>query len=726
MRGPVFLKTAAGFVLKSFELDAGSSVLSWSGDDASSGSIDLMDVTNIILPDKNAGLRIHLVMKNGTTEKLIAGSSEARQQWTHDFRSICRENWSSIEIASIASRFDFSSFFVEFCCLWFKSFHGDGSLSAFDVEKIMETISSHSAYVSVGVNAFLDHHVPRSASKSALLVPINGVFDWVCELCELGHYGIVDLCQLQAVNASSLEDAIGAFHHSCSSAPDGDVVRLRHLLNVREACRLSDEASIAAASGSGLLFSSLVHILKQHSAVSGSMLSVFLVVVALDCLQFVFTAATSASCGHGQLLAIVARISMCSAFYSSSALGIMSLCVLDSAQTRTRTLKALSAAAEASGRTLSSALVDCLLSEMDCCVVSALMFCVSLLKSASSLAEIESFAQLLCHDDLVAAVDSIRGCSSNLDVLDQLALFDDCTSNIPTSPTRISRLVQGRGPATSAANSTATKCGVLLQSLAPRLEKASAEGVAMLEEHLSLWLKVQHSNYFSTFFIMNKILEHAVRNEPIPAETLSALKGLHSNAGKDGRSAPQSESVIQSVVNSFWDMGSTVFGSDADADEFVLKSSVEHEKLKRQHAAALQEIKLLRESIGIASRAASYSLDEGTMRDTADRGSLLSNSTASSTHLPPVAHAPHPPPRLPPPSLTLPLPPSAAGNALPPAGLVGVQASALSSAGVQHNSKDHVHLKPLALQVLKMFDRQLLLYVHIEQTLCSHFAVCSL
>ena len=350
------------------------------------------------------------------------------------------------------------------------------------------------------------------------------------------------------------------------------------------------------------------------------------------------------------------------------------------------------------------------------------MFCISLLKSASSLAELESFAQLLCHDDLVAAVDSIRGCSSNLDVLDQLALFDDCISYIQTSPTRM-RLVQGRGPAAIAANSTATKCGVLLQSLTPRLEKASAEGVAMLEEHLSLWLKVQHSNYFSTFFVMNKILEHAVRNEPIPSETLSALKGLHSKAGKDSRSAPQSESVIQSVVNSFWDMGSTVFGSDADADEFVLKSSVEHEKLKRQHAAALQEIKLLRESIGVASRAASCSLDDGTMRDAADRGSLLSNSAASSTHLPPVAH---PPPRLPLPSLTLPSPPSAAGNALPPAGLVGVQASPLSSAGVQRNSKDHVHLKPLALQVLKMFDRQLLFNFHYAQNLFSHFAVCSL
>jgi hypothetical protein len=645
MRGPIFLGTAAGFVLKSFELDAGSNVLAWSGDDGSSGTIQLLDVTDIILPQKNAGLRIHLQMNDGTTEKLIVDSYEARQQWTHDIQRICRENWSNLQAVALSVRFGYSTCFVQFCSEWFKSFHGDGSLCALDVAKFMQAISSEKAYVTVGVNVFLDHYVPRSAfsagaaSRSLPVVPIEGVFECVSELCELGYYGIAELCSLKVVNIMSLEKAVESLCGSYCGVSEGAASWLGHLLNVREAIRLSYEESISAAVGSDLLLPLLVKLLKEHSVATGSMLSVFVVFVVLECLQAAFMHATSACCSHGQLLATVARLSLCDAFYSSCALDIMSLCIVDSARSRMKALKALSFAAQASDKTLSSALVDCLLCGVDACTISVLMFSISLLKSASTATELGSFAHLLCHGGLRTAAQSARDSSSNPDVLHQLALFDECISKIPAGLISISHSLKVSlnvdNTTSCVSSSSATTCGVLVQSLTSRLDKVSTDSVKMLEEHLTLWLKLKHENYFSTFCIVNKVLDHVVRGEPIPSEVLSALKALHTEAGGGNRSGnrsqsvSESDSVIQSVVDSFWEMGSSVFGSNADADESMLKRVVEHEKLKRDHAAALQEIKFLRESIGV-----NLSFGKGTvMADSTHALSHGSNSQASSTHM---------------------------------------------------------------------------------------------
>jgi hypothetical protein len=698
MRGPVFLRTAAGFVLKSFELDAGSSVLSWSGDDGSSGTIDLLSVVDILLPEKNAGLRIHLAMTDGTTEKLIVDSNQAREQWTLEIQNVCRENWSNIEVAAVATRFDFSTCFVHFCSVWFKSFHGDGSITFLDAAKFMEDICTAKAHVSIGLSAFRDRHMSSSSRAAAASaterVPMERVFEWVSELCELGYYGIAELCSLQVAVVSSVEDAVEALHDSCSSTSNENASWLGNLLNLREAFRHSDEESIAAAAASGILFSSLAQLLKEHCSVTGSMLSVFVVEVALDCLQIAFSVATSACCSHGQALALVARLSICGSFYCSSALDIMSLGVLDSVQTRMKTMKALSAAADASGKSISSALVDCLLSGMDCCVISVFTFCVSLLKSASSLSETESFLQLLCQAGLVAAAESIRDSNSNTDVLYQLSLFDDCMSKISTYSAQTSRSDPGGNISISVANG-ATTCSALLHSLLPRLEKTETECVRMLEEQLTLWLKLKQENYFPTFSILNKLLEHIVQGECIPAETVSALKALHAKSASGNRSDNRGQSslerdpsVIQSVVDSFWELGSSVFGSDADADERMLKSAVEFEKLKREHAAALQEIKLLRQSIGV------HDAGSGITPRSTENISLESNFKSSPAP-PPLAPTTlsHPPP---------PPPPPAPGKAPPPPPPPKAPGAARSSTvvSVPAQSKE-ILLKPVLLQVLR-------------------------
>jgi hypothetical protein len=614
MLGPIFLKTVSGFVVKSCALDPGSNALVWHGDDGSSGTINLLNVTEIVLPSKNAGLRIHLVMSDGTTEKLLAGSIEAREQWICHIQSVCRENWSNIEIAAIASRFGFSTSFVQFCCLWFKSYHGDGSLSTLDVAKIMRDISSNRDQIAVSFDAFLDRHfspnAPLPVSSATGLVPMRFIFEWISQLRELGHFGIAELCTLHAADTMTLEQAIKALHNSCSFVSSGDSSWLCSLLNVREACRQSNEQEIASAAGDGILFAILLQLLKDHSAATGSMLSVFVSVVALDCLQYIFSLATSASSCHGQVLATVARLSICGAFYSSSALDIMSLCVAGTARTRSKCLNALSSAAEASGKTLCCALVDSFLSGLSCCILSVLIFCNSCLKSAPTAADRELFAQSLHHSGMVTAVDTIRGSSSSNDVHFQLKLFDEYMSKIPINASMQSQTLPHEINLTSNSRKFRS-CGVLLQSLLTRLEKSDADGVKMFEDHLNLWLKLNESKYFLTLSLMNKSLEHVVLGTPIPAETLSALKAMHKlrvQAGTGSRSTnphevtSESDSVAQSVVDTFWEFGSSLFGKDADTDEILLKNVDEHEKLKREHAAALQEIQLLRQSIAACNR----------------------------------------------------------------------------------------------------------------------------
>jgi len=399
MRGPIFLKTATGFFLKSFDLEPGSSLLAWSGDDGSSGSIDLMNVTEITLPDKNSSLRIHLVMSDGTTQKLLLGNSEAREQWTQQIQSICHENWSNLEIAAIATRFDFSTSFVQFCSLWFKSYHGDGSLSVLEAKKIMQAIASTSTHQTIGVNAFLDvlraFSPPSALSPASERVPMEGVFEWISAMAELGHYGIAELSSIQLSETLSLEDSVEALRVSCSRAAAEDISWLGELLSVREAFRCSDEGTIAAVVSGGALFPVLAGLLKEHSASTGSMFSLFVVVCVLECLQFAFSFAASLCSGHAAVLTKVAVLSLRGAFYSACALDILSLTALETSHTRNKALNALSAAAESCGKTVSTALVGSLVCGLDCCASSVLMLCTSIIKSAPGLAERELFAQSL-------------------------------------------------------------------------------------------------------------------------------------------------------------------------------------------------------------------------------------------------------------------------------------------------------------------------------------------
>jgi hypothetical protein len=618
MRGPIFIKTASGFILKTFGLDADSNALVWSDDDGSSGTINLLNVTEIILPGKNADLRIHLVMTDGTTEKLLVDNIEAREHWTRCIQSVCRENWSNIEVsqvAAIATRLNFNTSFVQFCVRWLKSYHGDGSLAAPDVKNFIQDISSSREHAVIGINAFFDRHFPhntRSATAATELVSMPVIFEWISQLCELGHFGIAELCALQPAEVINLEYAVESLHVSCSSVSDGDLSCLGHLLNVREACRHSDEQEIASAASRQILHSALSKLLTGHSASTGSMLSIFVLVVALDCLQYVFSCATSASCSHVQLLDAVARLSFRRFFYSSAALDIMSLCVNDSEQTRMSCLKALTSAAEASGGTLCSALVKSLVNGSECVAVSVLIFCNSYLTSASPIAERESFAKSLRYAGVLDAVEAIRLRNRNYDVHVQLSLFHDCISEIHiNAPVSLHSAPTGSLLASVSESAPHQSCRVLLQSLFCRLEKSDADSVKMFEDHLNLWLKLNPEQYVSTLLLMNKVLEHAVQGRPIPSETLTSLKALHklhakaangSRSDESSRYASESDSmahVAQTVVDSFWDFGSSIFGSDADTDEFVLKNVVEFEKLKRQHAEALQEIRLLRESISV-------------------------------------------------------------------------------------------------------------------------------
>ena len=718
MRGPMFLKTAAGFVSKSFELDASNNELLWSGEDGSSGVIDLLSVSDVVLPDKNAGLRIHLVMNDGTVEKLLVDSNEARDDWIHPIRSICRNNWNNIEINDIATRFDFSACFVQFCSLWFKSYHGDGRLSATEASKIMQDLSPDSAYATIGVNAFLDQlaayktrSVGSSASKS---LPMEDVFEWISQLCELGHYGIAELCSLQVVEGLNLEDAVDALHASCSCMSDADLSWMGNLLNVREAFRHSSEEAITDAAASGVLFSSLMKLLKDHSFVSGSMLSNFVVVVVLDCLQFAFSFATSASCSHAPLLAFIARLSIHGAFYSPCALDIISLGLLFSPQTRAKMLKALTDAAEASSKTLHSALVDCVLCGIDACTSSALTFCSSFIKSSSTVSESASFSYCLRQSGMATALDSVRVSNENYDVYCQITLYDDCMSSIPEA--QEPRFSHADFP-TAGPDDGSTSCFVLVQSLLPRLEKADGGCVRLLEDHLKLWQKLDPRKYLSTFSILNKVLENVVQGEPISAGILSALKALHTSvsavngdrSGSSKHSATESDSVIQSVVDTFWELGSSVFGSNADTEEHMLKIEVEHQKLKRQHAEALKEIQLLRESMHHAP---------------VPSKSLLLNAAPGNSLPPPPPPPPppvapgFPPPPPPPPPMAPgakgppppPPPPGAKGPPPPPPppGAKGpppppppMAPGAKGVVADSHKSSKEIALKPVALQVLR-------------------------
>jgi hypothetical protein len=707
MRGPMFLKTAAGFVSKLFELDASNNELLWTGEDGSSGVIDLLSVSDVILPDKNAGLRIHLVMEDGTVEKLLVDSNEVRDDWMHRIRSICRSNWNNTEINDIATRFDFSTSFVQFCSLWFKSYHGDGRLSAAEISKIMQDISPDSAYATIGVNAFLDQfasHNTRSVdtplSKS---VPMEDVFEWISQLCELGHYGIAELCSLQVVEGLNLEDAVDALHASCSCMSNEDLSWLGNLLNVREALRQSNEEAITDAAASGVLFSSLVKLLKDHSSVSG-MLSKFVVVVVLDCLQFAFSFATSASCSHAPLLAFIARLSIHGAFYSSCALDIISLGLLFSPQTRAKMLKALTDAADASSKTLHSALVDCLLCGIDACIISVLTFCSSFIKSSSTVSERESFSHCLRQSGMATAVDSVRVSNENYDVYCQITLYDDCMSSIPMNAQAHMDFP------TAGSDDGSTSCCVLVQSLLPRLEKAEGGCVKLLEDHLKLWQKMDPRKYLSTFSILNKVLDHVVQAEPISAGILSALKALHTSAvsgdrsGSSKHSATESDSVIQSVVDTFWELGSSVFGSNADTEEHMLQIEVEHQKLKRQHAEALKEIQLLRGSIGASVLVADGATRQGSAGAVVLDSNSLHHASVSSKSLllnaPPGNSLPPPPPPPPvAPGPPPPPPPSARGPPGPPPPPMAPGANGVVADS--HKSTKEIALKPLALQVLR-------------------------
>jgi hypothetical protein len=678
MRGPIFLKTVAGFILKSFALDAGSNALVWSGDDGSSGTINLLNVAKIILPSKNAGLRIHLLMSDGTTEKLLVGSIEDREQWTRYIQSVCHEKWSHLEITAIATRFGFSTSFVQFCSLWFKSYHGDGSLTTLDVAKFIREISSNKDHATIGFEAFLDLHFTPNASLSlgseTGLVPMRCIFEWISRLRELCHFGIAELCTLDVTNAKNLESAVEALHNVCSSLPCGDSSWLCNLLNVREACRQSDEQVIAAAASDGIFYSTLSQLLARHSAGAGSMLSVFASVVALDCLQYFFSSATSVSCCHGQVLATVARLSISGAFYSSSALDIMSLCIIGTAQTRLKCLNALSSAAESLGKTLCSALVDSILSGFDCCIISVLIFCNACLKSAPNAPDRESFAQSLHYAGMVTALETIRSSNSSYDVHFQLKLFDECMSKIQINASTLSRTTHNDIHVASDSKHCKS-CGVLMQSLLTRLQKSDADGVKMFEDHLNLWLKLNQGKYFFILSLMNKILEHVVLDKPVPAETLAALKVVHklraeAASGSCSRNPNQvtseTDSVARSVVDSFWEFGSSFFGNDADTDELFLKNLAEHEKLKREHAAALQEMQKLRQSIG-----SSHTNDKCfIMQRSSGHHAIISNSTdllPRSTSLPSVFSPPRIQisfsPRFVEPSKTSPFPPTKAAGA---------------------------------------------------------------
>jgi len=299
-----------------------------------------------------------------------------------------------------------------------------------------------------------------------------------------------------------------------------------------------------------------------------------------------------------------------------------------------------------------------------------------------------------------AALDGVRR-SENFDVYCQLTLYDQCVSKLS--------LVADANDQVSDVSvaSSSTSCDVLLQSLLPRLTKFDKDGAQLLQHHLNLLTKLKQDNYFIIFSLINNVLDHVVRGEPIPADTLSSLKQLYSGTANDygfvdrDNSAAGSnaqDSLVGSVVDTFWSMGTALFGSDADTDELALKKVAEYEKLKREHSVALEELRVLRQDVALSYQRADAAdkrpqdASVGRVVTAADfKSNELSPQPPPPPPPPPPVFAPPPPPPPPPRGGPPPPPP-------PPPMAAGGLAQKSSNSGAPKVDKD-VALKPLNLQV---------------------------